>query len=86
MTEQPTRRPGIKLMLIGGAIMAAGIGGLITTPLVPGSSENLLVLAVLLLAVVGGGATCLTGSIKRIIHLFKTTGFLGIKLSESPRE
>lgn len=62
--------------------MATGIAGLVASPLAPGSSENPLVLAVLLLAVVGGGATCLTGSIKRIIHLFKTTGFLGIKISD----
>ncbi|MHA7303914.1 hypothetical protein ACX80E_01500 [Arthrobacter sp. TMN-49] len=82
MTERLIRRPGIKLILIGGAILAAGIAGLIATPLVPGSSENPVVLSVLLLAVVGGGSVCLTGLTKRIVHLFKTTGFLGIKLGE----
>lgn len=82
MTDRLIRRPGSKLILIGGAILAAGIAGLIATPLVPGTSENPVVLAALLLAVVGGGAVCLTGLIKRIVHLFKTTGFLGIKLGE----
>ncbi|WP_133159068.1 hypothetical protein [Arthrobacter glacialis] len=79
MADTPRRRPGIKLMLIGGAVMTAGIAGLIVFP--PGSC-NTAVLIALLLAVVGGGVVCLTGSIQRIIHLLRTTGFLGIKISE----
>ncbi|SEE00178.1 hypothetical protein SAMN04489740_0459 [Arthrobacter alpinus] len=79
MTDKTTRRPGIKLMLIGGAIMAAGLAGLIALP--PGS-YNTAVLIALLLAIVGGGAICLGGSIKRIIHTYKTQGLLGIKARE----
>lgn len=79
MTEEPTRRPGIKLMLIGCAIMAAGLAGLIALP--PGS-YNTAVLMLLLLAIVGGGVVCITGSIKRIIHIYKTHGLLGIKARE----
>lgn len=76
MTEKVASRPGLKLMLIGGSIMALGLAGLMATPLVPGSSENLAVLMVLLLAVVGGGAVCLVGTIKRLIHTFKSNSFL----------
>ncbi|ALV45751.1 hypothetical protein MB46_09905 [Arthrobacter alpinus] len=66
-------------MLIGGAIMAAGLTGLIG---LPPSSYNTAVLIALLLAIVGGGAVCIVGSIKRIIHTYKTQGLLGIKASE----
>ncbi len=66
-------------MLIGGSIMVLGLAGLMATPLVPGSSENTAVLVALLLAVVGGGAVCLMGTIKRLIHTFKTNSFLGTR-------
>ncbi len=71
--------PGLKLMLIGGLIMVAGIAGLMATPMFPGSSENTAVLLVLLVAVVGGGVVCLIGTIRRLVHQFKTTGLLGVK-------
>lgn len=76
--------PGLKLMIIGGLVMLAGLAGIIGTPLVPGSSDNPALVLVLLLILVGGAMVCLRGAAKRLIHLFRTTGFLGIK-AEQPK-
>ncbi|WP_449373292.1 hypothetical protein [Arthrobacter psychrolactophilus] len=74
--------PGLKLMIIGGMVMTMGLAGIIATPRVPGSADNPAVLLALLLILVGGAGVCLTGSVKRIIYLFRTTGFLGIKIEQ----
>jgi hypothetical protein len=69
MTMQTSRRPGLKLMLIGAPIVAVALAAVI---LIPGVGTNNGLLAVLMLLMVAGAVVFLVGAVKRIIDNFRS--------------